>query len=222
MSPEDLDKVGFREKYTGELQALVDEVIELGRLCYERLQGVTGVLSMEDITPARELVLGDKEVNRKEYNINSNAVTLITTQAPVATDTRIIISSIKIAYDLERISDNIGNLGEVRKRVKITNEKLLLRLSTMEQLASLMLKDVLTAYLEQDASLCEEVYERDEDIDSLFVHVTTSDIFEETDLFVTGQSQLCAKYLERIGDHVKNIAEHVYFVLTGDKIEKLD
>lgn len=212
----------YREKYTGELQSLVNEVIDLGEICYDRLQGVTNLLSMDDIGPARELVSGDVEANRKEYNINTQAVTLITTQAPVATDTRIIISSIKIAYDLERISDNISNLAEVRKRVKITNEKLLLRLRTMEQLASLMLKDVYTAYLNQDTSLCKEVYERDQDIDSLFVHVTTSDIFEDTDLFVSGQSQLCAKYLERIGDHVKNIAEHVYFVITGEKIEKLE
>lgn len=212
----------YREKYTGELQSLVNEVIDLGEICYDRLQGVTSLLSMDDIGPARELVSEDVEANRKEYNINTQAVTLITTQAPVATDTRIIISSIKIAYDLERISDNISNLAEVRKRVKITNEKLLLRLRTMEQLASLMLKDVYTAYLNQDTSLCKEVYERDQDIDSLFVHVTTSDIFEDTDLFVSGQSQLCAKYLERIGDHVKNIAEHVYFVITGEKIEKLE
>lgn len=212
----------YREKFSGELQSLVNEVIDLGNLCHGRLQGVTKLLSMNDIEPARELVSGDVEANRKEYNINTQAVTLITTQAPVATDTRIIISSIKIAYDLERISDNISNLAEVRKRVKITNEKLLLRLSTMEQLASLMLKDVYTAYLNQDTSLCEEVYERDQDIDSLFVHVTTSDIFEDSDLFVSGQSQLCAKYLERIGDHVKNIAEHVYFVITGEKIEKLE
>ena len=212
----------YREKFSGELQSLVNEVIDLGELCYDRLQGVTKLLSMDDIEPARKLVSGDVEANKKEYNINSQAVTLITTQAPVATDTRIIISSIKIAYDLERISDNISNLAEVRKRVKITNEKLLLRLNTMEQLASLMLKDVYTAYLNQDTSLCEEVYERDKDIDSLFVHVTTSDIFEDSDLFVSGQSQLCAKYLERIGDHVKNISEHVYFVITGEKIEKLE
>lgn len=214
--------MSYREKFTGELQSLVNEVIDLGELCYDRLQGVTNLLSMNDIEPARELVSGDVEANKKEYNINTQAVTLITTQAPVATDTRIIISSIKIAYDLERISDNISNLAEVRKRVKITNEKLLLRLRTMEQLASLMLKDVYTAYLNQDTSLCEEVYERDQDIDSLFVHVTTSDIFEDSDLFVSGQSQLCAKYLERIGDHVKNISEHVYFVITGEKIEKLE
>lgn len=214
--------MSYREKFTSELQSLVNEVIDLGGLCYDRLQGVTSLLSMNDIEPARELVSGDVEANRKEYNINTQAVTLITTQAPVATDTRIIISSIKIAYDLERISDNISNLAEVRKRVKITNEKLLLRLRTMEQLASLMLKDVYTAYLNQDTSLCKEVYERDQDIDSLFVHVTTSDIFEDSDLFVSGQSQLCAKYLERIGDHVKNIAEHVYFVITGEKIEKLE
>lgn len=211
----------YRNKFAGEMDSLHKNVIKLGIECYRRLRGCIEVLSDTDAERARELVKGDKVINIMEYEINTQVIELITTQQPVATDLRLIISSIKIADDLERISDNISNVGEVRKRVKITNDKLLLRLSTMERLAMLMFVDVKAAYENQDTDLCIEIIERDKDIDSLFVQITTSDIIEESDVFVTGQSQLAAKYLERIGDHIKNIAEHVYFVLTGEKYEKV-
>lgn len=208
-----------REKFSSDLEELLTQAIDLGKECYNRLDGVTKILAEENITNARILADGDKYINKLEHNINTKAVSMITAESPVATDLRLIIASIKVAMDLERISDNISNLAEVRKRVRITNDKLLLRLETMERLAILMLTDVYTAYKEKDIDLCLEILDRDKDIDSLFVQITTSDIFEETDLFVTGQSQLCAKYIERIGDHVKNIAEHVYFVITGNRFE---
>lgn len=211
----------YRSKFQREMHSLYQDVVKLGIECYRRLDGSTEVLSDADTGRARDLVRGDKTINIMEYDINTQVINLITTQQPVATDLRLIISSIKVADDLERISDNISNLGEVRKRVRLTNEKLLLRLSTMERLALLMLEDVQTAYENQDTDLCIEIIERDKDIDSLFVQITTTDIIEESDVFVTGQSQLTAKYLERIGDHIKNIAEHVYFVLTGEKYEKI-
>lgn len=203
------------------MDTLHQDVMRLGKECYRRLDGSTEVLTDADTERARALVKGDSAINSMENDINTQVINLITTQQPVATDLRLIISSIKIADDLERISDNISNIGEVRKRVRLGSEKLLLRLSTMERLALLMLEDVKTAYETGDTDLCTEIIERDKDIDALFVQITTTDIIKETDVFVTGQSQLAAKYLERIGDHIKNIAEHVYFVLTGDKYEKI-
>ena len=68
--------------------------------------------------------------------------------------------------------------------------------------------------------LLHEIITRDQDIDAVFVQITTSDIFEESDAFLTGQIQLTAKYLERIGDHIKSIAEHIYFIQTGEQYEK--
>lgn len=203
------------------MDTLHQDVMTLGKECYRRLDGSTEVLTDADTERARALVKGDSAINSMENDINTQVINLITTQQPVATDLRLIISSIKIADDLERISDNISNIGEVRKRVRLGSEKLLLRLSTMERLALLMLEDAKTAYETGDTDLCTEIIERDKDIDALFVQITTTDIIKETDVFVTGQSQLAAKYLERIGDHIKNIAEHVYFVLTGDKYEKI-
>src|SRR5690625_714599 len=211
----------YRGKFQADMDTLHQDVMRLGKECYRRLDGSTEVLTDADTERARALVKGDSAINSMENDINTQVINLITTQQPVATDLRLIISSIKIADDLERISDNISNIGEVRKRVRLGSEKLLLRLSTMERLALLMLEDAKTAYETGDTDLCTEIIERDKDIDALFVQITTTDIIKETDVFVTGQSQLAAKYLERIGDHIKNIAEHVYFVLTGDKYEKI-
>lgn len=195
----------YREKFHEDLTSLIEECITLGKACHNRLSTAVEILVTDNIEEARKLVKADSEINQLESAINAHAINLITTQAPVASDLRTIISCIKIADDLERIGDNISNIAEVRKRIKITNERTLLRFKTMERLASLMLEDVYTAFKESDMDLIREIIERDKDIDAVFVQITTSDIFEESDAFLTGQIQLTAKYLERIGDHIKKI-----------------
>ena len=210
----------YREKFHEQLHALINECIILGEECHKRLANTVEILVAENIDEASRVVRDDSEINKMEADINAHAINLITTQAPVATDLRMIISCIKIADNLERIGDNISNVAEVRKRIKITNERTLLRFKTMERLASLMLEDVYTAFKEDDMDLLHEIILRDQDIDAVFVQITTSDIFEESDAFLTGQIQLTAKYLERIGDHIKSIAEQIYYIHTGDPYEK--
>lgn len=210
----------YREKFHEGLNSLISECINLGKECHVRLASTVEILVAENIDEARKVVRKDREINKMEADINAHAINLITTQAPVATDLRTIISCIKIADNLERIGDNISNVAEVRKRIKITNERTLLRFKTMERLASLMLEDVYTAFKEEDMDLLDEIILRDQDIDAVFVQITTADIFEESDAFLTGQIQLTAKYLERIGDHIKSIAEHIYYIHTGDPYEK--
>lgn len=210
----------YREKFHEELTSLINECIKLGEECHKKLSNAVEILVADDIDKARQVVKDDSEINKMESAINAHAINLITTQAPVASDLRTIISCIKIADDLERIGDNIGNIAEVRKRIRITNERTLLRFKTMERLSSLMLEDVYTAFKEEDLDLLHEIILRDQDIDAVFVQITTSDIFEESDAFLTGQIQLTAKYFERIGDHIKSIAEHIYFTQTGDQYEK--
>lgn len=211
---------GYREKFQEGLDALINDCISLGKECHDRLSLAVEILVSDNVEDARQLTKKDKELNAMEADINAHAINLITTQAPVASDLRLIISCIKIADNLERIGDNIANIAEVRKRIKITNERTLLRFKTMERLASLMLEDVYTAFKKEDLDLLDEIILRDQDIDAVFVQITTSDIFEESDAFLTGQIQLTAKYLERIGDHVKSIAEHIYYIQTGDPYEK--
>ena len=211
--------MGPRQEFTREMAELHDSVIELGVLVNERLVGCVDTIKNEDAKTARRKIKEGEKIIELERAINNKSINIITKQQPVATDLRVIISSIKISYELLRISENISNLYKVRKRTIIDNDKLIIRLRTMEKLAHLMLVDVKTAYDEQDIVLLKEIIDRDSDIDALFVQITTSDVFDMPDSFITGQSQLAAKYLERIGDHIKSISYQVHFVLTADHLK---
>ncbi|MBP1939295.1 phosphate transport system protein [Jeotgalicoccus pinnipedialis] len=189
----------------------------MSKLLSLKFEELVIVLEENNRVLAQELIYSDVDINKIEIDINDQAVSLITQQSPVASDLRLIISCIKIAEDLERIGDNISNIAEVSRKTQILNKQILLRLTTMIRLAKLMLDDAMVAMKKDDLSLVNEIIERDQDIDQIFVQVTLSDIYEETDAFVTGQIQLTAKYLERIGDHIENIGEHIYFTLTGKR-----
>lgn len=206
-----------RVKFVNDLEELKQYIYDMSQLLSERFDSIVNVLENNDRALAKELIERDVDINELEVKINDQSVSLITSQSPVASDLRLIISCIKIAEDLERIGDNISNIAEVSRRTKIMNKQILLRLTTMIRLAKLMLDDAMVAMKTEDLSLVNEIIERDNDIDQIFVQVTMSDIYEETDAFVTGQIQLTAKYLERIGDHIENIGEHIFFTLTGKR-----
>ena len=206
-----------RVKFGNDLEELKQYIYAMSQLLSERFDSLVNVLENNDRALAKELIEQDVDINELEVKINNHSVSLITSQAPVASDLRLIISCIKIAEDLERIGDNISNIAVVSRRTQIMNKQILLRLTTMIRLAKLMLDDAMVAMKTENLSLVNEIIERDNDIDQIFVQVTMSDIYEETDAFVTGQIQLTAKYLERIGDHIENIGEHIFFTLTGKR-----
>ena len=74
----------------------------------------------------------------------------------------------------------------------------------------------------KDLPLIKEVIERDEDIDDLYVNIVNTSYLIDNDPFVAGQAHLAARHLERIGDHISNIAESVYYYLTGQHFETFD
>ncbi len=115
-----------------------------------------------------QTVKNDKHINQLNYDINERVIMLITKQQPIASDLRMMISSLKIASDLERIGDNASSIANIRLRTKITDDYVLTRLKTMGKLAMLMLKDLYLAFKKKDTVLIREIIERDEDIDDLY------------------------------------------------------
>src|SRR5699024_653705 len=172
----DLVNMVIREKYEGELKELIEDLIEIGKKVY----------------------------NKIEYDINEKVVMLITKQQPMATDLRVMISALKIASELERMADNSTNIAQIRKRVIITDYFILTRLKTMGKLAMLMLKDLENAIRNKDILLIKEIIERDTDIDDLYREISNTTYLIDDDPFISTQAHLAARYLERIGDHIKN------------------
>ena len=212
----------IRQKYEGQLDDLIKELRRLGLRVYSNVNNAIESLSEDDRNFARHVIEKDKEINKFDYDINEQVIMLITKQQPIATDLRMMMAALKISTDFERMGDNAANIAHIRLRVKITDHYVLTRLKTMGKLALLMLEDLNTAGKSEDLTLIKEIIERDKDIDDLYVNIVNTTYLIDNDPFVAGQAHLAARNLERVGDHVRNIAESIYYYFTGEHFDKYD
>ena len=212
----------IRQKYEGQLDDLIKELRRLGLRVYSNVNNAIESLSEDDRNFARHVIEKDKEINKFDYDINEQVIMLITKQQPIATDLRMMMAALKISTDFERMGDNAANIAHIRLRVKITDHYVLTRLKTMGKLALLMLEDLNTAVKSEDLTLIKEIIERDKDIDDLYVNIVNTTYLIDNDPFVAGQAHLAARNLERVGDHVRNIAESIHEYFTCDHLDKDD
>lgn len=212
----------IRHKYEGQLDELIKDLRRLGLRVYFNIKNALVSLSEEKRTFARETIEKDKEINQLDYEINEKVIMLITKQQPIATDLRMMMAALKISTDFERMGDNAASIAHIRLRVKINDDYVFTRLKTMGKLAMLMLEDLNAAVKTEDLTLIKEIIERDKDIDDLYINIVNTTYLIDNDPFVAGQAHLAARHLERIGDHISNIAESVYYYLTGEHYDTFD
>lgn len=212
----------IRQKYEGQLDGLIKDLRRLGLRVYFNINNALVSLGEEKKSFARQTIEKDKEINHLDHEINEKVIMLITRQQPIATDLRMMMAALKISTDFERMGDNAASIAHIRLRVKINDNYVFTRLKTMVKLAMLMLEDLNNAIRNKDLPLIKEVIERDEDIDDLYVNIVNTSYLIDNDPFVAGQAHLAARHLERIGDHISNIAESVYYYLTGQHFETFD
>ncbi|MBI5975655.1 phosphate signaling complex protein PhoU [Staphylococcus canis] len=212
----------IRKRYEDQLNELYKDIRRLGLRVYFSINKSIHVLTDSEITHARKLIKQDRAINELEHEINDKVVMLITRQQPIATDLRLMISALKIANEFERMGDNAANIAKIRTRVQFTDHYITMRLETMGKLALLMLKDLNDASKNRDIVLVKEIIERDIDIDDLYKDIINTTYLIDNDPFVAGQAHLVARYLERIGDHIVNIAEHMYYFYTGHHYESYE
>lgn len=212
----------IRHKYEGQLDELIKDLRRLGLRVYFNIKNALVSLSEEKRTFARETIEKDREINQLDYEINEKVIMLITKQQPIATDLRMMMAALKISTDFERMGDNAASIAHIRLRVKINDDYVFTRLKTMGKLEMLMLEDLNTAVKTEDLTLIKEIIERDKDIDDLYINIVNTTYLIDNDPFVAGQAHLAARHLERIGDHISNIAESVYYYLTGEHFDTFD
>lgn len=216
------DLVDMRELYEEALNHLTETVHMLAKEAYHSISNSMDVLGNDNLEAARMIIAHDQEINAIEHDVNDQVISLITKQQPIATDLRVIMASIKIASELERIADNASSIAKIRTRVKFEDEYILARLKTMGKLSMLMLVDLENAYRSKDVSLTKEIIERDSDINDLYKEIVNTTYLIDNDPFVAGQAQLAGRHLERIGDHITNIAENVYYFITGEQFDQYE
>jgi len=149
---------------------------------------------------------------------------IIAKRQPMAVDLREIIGAIRISADLERVGDMGKNIAKRVAAVSETRQsvKLYRGLETLAELARTQLKDVLDAYATRSVAQINIVRDRDDEIDamytSLFRELLTYMMEDPRNITACTHLLFCAKNIERIGDHATNIAETVYYIVTGSQM----
>lgn len=165
----------------------------------------------------------DSEIDQLEITVDEMVITYMATHAPVATDCRFMLAASKISSNLERIGDQATTIA---RRARELNAEPLLKpyidIPMMADLALEMLRDSITAYIENSPDLAIEIIGRDKTVDGinkqLARELTTYMIESPKTITRSINLLIVAKCIERIADHAANIAEDVYYLYRGRDI----
>jgi phosphate transport system protein len=210
--------------YGDELTQLAQSISEMGGEVEVAIANGTRALLKLDRDMAEETIANDKRIDEMHRKIDEMTVSMIARRQPMASDLRMIVSSIHVASDLERCGDMAKQLA--RRSLKIEGLSLQPQfyngVKHMTDTVLGQLKDALDAYTRRDADEAVLVVNRDDDVDalhtSLFRELLTYMMEDPRNITQCTHLLFCGKSLERIGDHATNIAERAYYLAVGKQL----
>ena len=193
----------------------------MGMVAEMQLSKAIEALVTKDSKLAVNVIYSDSQVNDLQSAVDRLTVRMLAVRQPKGSDLRHIISALKMAAELERIADYAANIAKNGMGLKhVYLEKPVQLIIHMAEMATHMLKDVISAYRDSDVSKAIAVWHRDEEINQVYTDLLSqlrSYMKADTDNISTYTSLIfTARCCERIGDHIKNLAESVYFITHGD------
>jgi phosphate transport system protein len=205
-----------RTKYHESLDILKRDVTNMGKLATEAIDNSIKALKELDKELAKTVIDGDQPIDDYEMKIEKSISQIIALQSPTAGDMRFVTSCLKIAIDIERMSDLAVNIAEITERMEGDHVKPLVDIPKMAEIANSMLEQAMVAFENSDAELAEATAKKDDGIDSLFYAIEKEliEMMIEDDSIITNASHLLfvLRYIERIGDHACNICESIVYI----------
>lgn len=211
------------KEFDQELRTLREKLATMGSRAEEQLTLAMRALGERDDELARHVIKADQTIDRDENEIDELALQILATRQPVASDLRFITMSLKFVVDVERIGDLAAGIAkralELNRLPPLDSKVDLQRLAT---LAQKNLHAALDAFVKKDADAATGVISADGEIDKLnaslfaelIAHVATD---PATVTRVLPLTSVC-RYLERVGDHVKNLAEEVVYMVRATDV----
>jgi phosphate transport system protein len=207
-------------EFDAELGSLKGQIMTMGNLVDRQVGEAVAAMIERDLKRAERVVEGDRAVDQLELAIDEQCVRILALQQPEASDLRFVAAALKMVTDLERIGDLAVNMAE---RVPVLSEGPTLKaaedLPEMAAAAQRMLRDVLDAFVNNDSEKAEKIRADDSAIDVWMVRI----LGEVQDVMSRDPSSIArglgtilfAKHIERLADHVTNVAEMIIYLVRG-------
>jgi phosphate transport system protein len=211
--------------YDAELEAVRAKVLQMGGLVEQQI--VNALESLVSVNPklAQEVMDADHRVNALEVQVDEDCSHIIARRQPAAGDLRMIMMVVKTITDLERIGDEATKIARVAQKIYESDRMYKPRFNEINNMVALvreMLRTSLDAFARLDVTKTVEVARQDEQVDEQFRaamrQLITFMLEDPRTISMSLEVLFVAKALERIGDHAKNIAEYVVYMVKGKDV----
>ncbi len=211
-------------QFDEDLESLRSKVLNMGGMVEKQVENALTALTHSDSNLADDVATSDYKINSMEVAIDEECTQIIARRQPAASDLRFVVTMLKTITDLERIGDEAEKIG--RHAVKLaTVERTPTYFSEIRHLGGQvrkMLHDCLDAFARMDADNALKIAQGDRDIndeyDALMRQLITHMMEDPHAIKRSLRVMWCARALERIGDHAKNICEYVIYTVAGKDI----
>jgi phosphate transport system protein len=173
---------------------------------------------------SEEVLLADRKVNQKRFDIESSTLLVIATQQPMAHDLRLLAAILEVAGELERIGDYAKGNAKINTILEGTLLQVpILELEAMSEIVVSMLHRAVVGFIREDERSAREIPEEDDQVDEMYKNI----YHKLVDLMIKAPDEIdhanyymwAAHNLERTADRVSNICERTIFVVTGELLE---
>jgi phosphate transport system protein len=213
------------QSYDEELKRLSSTILRMGGIAESQLASAIQAVARRDNEVAERVVQMDGQIDRLADEVDALCTRLLALRQPMAIDLRGIVAGIKLAAEIERIGDYAKNVA--KRALTLNLSPAVPAAQTVPRIGALvqrMVKDVLDAYAQRDAARAIDVWNRDEEVDqlhnSLFRELLTYMMEDARTITSSAHLLFIAKNIERIGDHATNMAEDIYFLIEGRRLDE--
>ncbi|MDX3077647.1 phosphate signaling complex protein PhoU [Streptomyces sp. MI02-7b] len=216
----------MRDAYHEELESISTSLVEMAELVGSAMERATTALLEGDLALAELVIASDEEVNALQHALEDRAIALLARQQPVATDLRIVVTSLRMSADLERSGDlakHVAKLAQRRAPERAVPDDLRGTILEMGRLAQHLMAKAAEVLVTRDVDTALTMEQDDDRIDTLhralFQHLLDERWKHgvETAVDVT----LAGRYYERFADHAVAVANRVVYLVTGEHADVL-
>jgi phosphate transport system protein len=216
------------KQFDQDLEQIRSRMMQMGGLVESHIQDAIAGYLEADLDRAQRVIAGDARVNELELAVDNDLGQVIVRRQPAASDLRLILAASKIVTDLERIGDEATKIARMAKDLHsngtIANTRLV-PISHISGVATGMLRRALDAFARLDAAaaarVCGEDAAIDEEFRAIIRQLITFMMEDPRTISTSLQTVWVAKAFERIGDHAKNIAEYVIYIVKGRDVRHI-
>lgn len=213
------------KQFEADLDTTRTRVLQMGGLVEAQILAAIQAFVTGDPVLVEQVIENDKRVNGYEVAIDGACNHIVVKRQPAASDLRLIMAISKIVTDLERIGDEAEKIARMSKRIHEQSGHHAQRFPAIRhaaQIAVKMLRQALDAFARLDVVSAAEVLKEDSALDDEFRSVLRqliTHMMEDPRTISTALEMIwVAKAIERIGDHSKNIAEQVIYIVKGTDV----